>query len=498
MGDTWTKENRENRTPMALLSYQAEWVEDLSPVKVMEKSRRIGISWAEAADDSLLAASDSGMDVWYIGYNKDMAQEFIEDCGDWSRYYGLAAGEISEVVIADEDKDIQSYRIRFASGWKITALSSRPSNLRGKQGKIVIDEAAFHPDLAGLIKAALAMLVWGGRVAFISTHNGDDNEFNDLVKDIRAGKTDYSIHRVTIDDAIEQGLYERICLRLNREYSREAEAAWLAKLLDDYGSDADEELRCIPSQGSGVYLPRHLIEGVMNVSIPVLRLSLDAGFSEKPDHVRESEIEAWLDLEVKPWLDTLDENQRHYFGEDFGRSGDLSVIVPLAQRADLTYRAPFVIEERNVPFRQQEQILFYVIERLPRFSGGALDARGNGQYLAEVTAQKFGHSRVRQVMLSEPWYRENMPPYKAAFEDKAIALPKDADILDDHRAVKMIKGVAKVPDKYEGLGADGGQRHGDSAIAGALGWFAVRETEYGEVEYRSVSPRRTAGIKGAW
>ena len=33
----------------------------------------------------------------------------------------------------DERSDILAYRIRFASGHKIVALSSRPSNLRGKE-----------------------------------------------------------------------------------------------------------------------------------------------------------------------------------------------------------------------------------------------------------------------------------------------------------------------------------------------------------------------------
>jgi len=63
----------------------------------------------------------------------------------------------------------------------IVALSSRPSNLRGKQGNIVIDEAAFHDNLPALLKAALAIMMWGGRIRVISTHNGADNPFADLV-----------------------------------------------------------------------------------------------------------------------------------------------------------------------------------------------------------------------------------------------------------------------------------------------------------------------------
>ena len=174
-----------DRTPMALLPYQQRWCADTAQVKVCEKSRRIGLTWGEAADTALLASRTNGMDSWYIGYNKDMAIEFIRDCANWAKFYGLAAGEIEETVEVfkdgDEDKAILAFVIRFASGWRITALSSRPSNLRGKAGRVILDEAAFHDDLAELLKAALALLMWGGEVHIISTHNGVDNPFNELV-----------------------------------------------------------------------------------------------------------------------------------------------------------------------------------------------------------------------------------------------------------------------------------------------------------------------------
>jgi hypothetical protein len=146
-----------------LLPYQARWAADRAPVKVMEKSRRIGISWGEAAD-STLYASERGRgekrNVWYIGYTKDMALEFINDCANWARAYNLAASGMEEYEEVDQEeyegvvqeKKILAFRITFQSGWRITALSSRPSNLRGKQGRVIIDEAAFHDDLAGLLR----------------------------------------------------------------------------------------------------------------------------------------------------------------------------------------------------------------------------------------------------------------------------------------------------------------------------------------------------------
>ena len=279
-------------SPYVFLSYQQAWAGDPAPVKVIEKSRRIGLSWSEAGDDALYAASSDGDDVWYIGYNKDMAEEFIEDCAFWAKQYDLAAEEVEEEVIVDEGKDILTFRIKFSSGHKIVALSSRPSNLRGKQGRVVIDEAAFHDQLSELLKAAMALLMWGGQVRVISTHDGEDNPFNELVKDIRAGRKPYSLHRVTFDEALEAGLYRRICLVRGLQWSPEAEKAWRQEMIDFYGSDAEEELFCIPSKGGGTYLSRVLVENCMSSDISVIRYAQTDDFKFYPEEERVSEVEA--------------------------------------------------------------------------------------------------------------------------------------------------------------------------------------------------------------
>jgi phage FluMu gp28-like protein len=494
-----------------LLPYQARWVADQSPVKVMEKSRRIGISWAEAADDTLYASEKGAgekRNVWYIGYNKDMAQEFINDCANWAKAYSLAASEMEEYEEIDEEefdgvvqaKKILAFRITFQSGWRITALSSRPSNLRGKQGRVIIDEAAFHEQLGELLKAALALLIWGGQVRIISTHNGDANDFNSLVQDIRAGKKPYSLHRVDFDEALGDGLYRRICEVLKREWTPEAEADWRQSVIDFYGDDADEELFCVPSQGSGTYLTRALIETCLSAEIPVIRYEQPRSFAELADHLRYAEVKDWCEEVLLPLLRDLDPKRNSVVGEDFGRSGDLSVFIPLLEQQSANWQAPFHIELRNMPFLQQEQIFYYVCDRLKRFRYAALDARGNGQYLAERAMQKYGAGRVAQVMLTDQWYRDAMPRYKAAFEGKNILLAKDADVIEDHRAFKMIKGVAKLPET-KNKGQDKKQRHGDSGVAGAMAWFAVHaEWSDGPTEYETVKTRDSfKGMEtGAW
>lgn len=461
------------------LPYQSRLAQAVAEnqVVVIEKSRRTGISWAASFIADLTAAlskSDGGCDVFYIGYNLEMAREFIDYCADHARIMQQVVGTVNESFWNDpekEEKDIKVFRIDFKSGNKVLALPSRARALRGMQGLVIIDEAAFHDGLDELLKAALALLMWGGKVLIISTHNGDTNPFNTLVTDVRSGRRPYKLLRLTLDDALEDGLYRKICEQRGLPWSAQAELAWRSEIFANYGPAADEELNCIPSAGTGAYLPLALIEARAEPDIPVIRWGCDSNFVLLSEKIRQAEADVFLHEQVAPLLDQLDQKTPHVFGVDFGRSGDLTVIW-LLSLGDLLHRQTrFVIELRNVPFEQQRQILHHVLDGTPLLRAGALDGRGNGQYLAEVTVQRYG-SRIESVQLSESWYRENMPPLRAGFEDGLLTLPQDREITDDLRSLTLVRGVARVPEGR--TTGSTGKRHGDAAIALALAYAASR------------------------
>lgn len=494
----------DDAAPPVLLGYQQRWVADQSPLKLGEKSRRIGLTWAEAADNVLTASAEGGSNVFYISATQDMAIEYIEACSMWANAYDLAAGEIAEGIwIDDGDKEIKTYRIDFPkSGRRIVALSSRPANLRGKQGDIVIDEAAFAPDLAGLIKAAMAMLMWGNRVHIFSTHDGDDNEFNELINEVRAGKRKGTVHRITFAEAVADGLYRRVCLRRGRPWSQEAEDAWVADVRSFYGDDADEELDVIPARGGGTYLPLALVEARMVPAgelVPIVRQRWKTEFSLLPEPTRAAEVAEWCREHLAPVLAGLDRDRRHGFGEDFAREGDLTIITAIEEGRDLVRRPRLVVELGGCPFAQQRQILAFIVSRLPRFFAGALDATGNGAELAEYAADTWGHSRIEQIKLSDMFYLEQMPRFKAALEDATLdALPRDDQCRDDLRAIKKLNGVPKLG-KAKTQTADGRkvQRHGDFAISLFLGYYAMtREREPGRCDGYVPMPRRVTSIPG--
>ena len=469
----------------ALLPYQRRLLDAVAKhdVVVVEKSRRIGVTWALAADAALTAGQKGGMDVLYIGYNYEMTREFIAEAGRWAERFSIAAQAAEEVLLEDE-RAIKAFRINFASGRKALALSSCPRGLRGRQGKVIFDEAALHDDLPGILKSALALLIWGGKVIITSTHMGQDNPFNELVMDIRAGRKPYKLLRFTFADALKDGLYERTCIAAKRQPSAAGKAAWREEIYKQYGADAGEELDCVPAEGGGTFLSLTLIESCA-VQAPVVRWAEDNAFAEVSPHLREAATRDWCSQHLTPLLEKMDAGAPTCFGVDFGRSGDLSVIWPLATEKDLKRTTPFIVELRNIPYEQQKQVLVFLGERLPRFRRGAMDATGNGAYLAEAAMQKFGSARIEQVKLSVDYYREHMPRLKAALEDNKLAVAADEDIVSDLRCLVMKDGVAQVPKNARRRGRDGRERHGDAAIAACLAW-AASESGSPVMEFRSL------------
>ncbi|WP_054007875.1 terminase family protein [Cypionkella psychrotolerans] len=495
--------------PAVLLPYQARTVSLLDsgcPVLFVEKSRRIGLTWALGAYAVLRAArqkSSGGMDVMYISYSREMTREFIDACGMWARAFNSAAGAVEEVLFDQdsEDKAINAFRIKFASGFEIMALSSAPRGLRGKQGCVIIDEAAFVDDLEALLKSAMAFTMWGGQVVVCSTHLGAENEFNVQIQDILGGRVNYAHLSITLDQALEQGLYRRIALVTGKIWSPEAEADWRQGVINRYRDNADEELYCVPSMSSGSWLPAPLIEARMTVKTPVLRLELPRDYMFR-SRLDQAALMAQFMEELRAQLAALDLTPQFAFGFDFARVADLTAGSLMAIEQRLKRREVLAFELRNVPGVEQKLIVRTIFQHVrSRLIGAAFDATGMGWTVAEDLGREFGLREdpegsgiVIAVKFTEEWYRLNMPPLKVAFEDDMIALIADAEHLGDIRAIKIVRGIARVPALREGT--TGKKRHGDHAIAVALAHWAsrMRFTEYGYVPVnRAATPANGSG-----
>lgn len=491
-----------------LMKHQAEWVGIKASIKACPKGRRTGITFAEALDDTITAASTrkaGGSNVFYIPDSKDKGLEFVGYAARFARVIGEAQGQgvssIEEFLFPDQDergnsKHITAWRIRFSSGFQICALSSRPANIRGLQGIVVIDEAAFHQDVQAVLDAATALLIWGGQIRVISSHNGKSNPFNQFCKDIEAGLygDDAKVFKATFDDAVKNGLYERKCLMTGETPTAEDKERWYKKIRAGYGprkAAMREELDAIPRDGGGVALPTVWIERSMREVRPVLRLVLDDDFSHQTERERIEWGRDWIRAQIAPLLEGLDSTRQHVFGMDYARHRDFSVVIPLEIGQTLQRRAPFIIEMHRVPTRQQEQILWALIDGLPQFAGGAMDATGSGQTLAEYTADKYGASVIHEIDLSRGWYGQWMPKLiQGGFEDAMIDLPRDVSLEADLRAIEMVDGIPMVPKvRKEDLKDPDLFRHGDGAIALALAWFASCN-KASPIEFDSIGKKR--------
>lgn len=473
-----------------LMAHQVQWVKIRAPIKACPKGRRTGITFATALDKTITAASRKsagGDNVFYIGDTKEKGLEFIGYCAKFARTIARAQGQgvssIEEFLFEDQDetgksKFITSYRIRFSSGFQIVALSSRPANIRGLQGIVVIDEAAFHPDVQGVLDAATALLIWGGSIEVISSHNGKSNPFNQFCRDIEAGRygAEARVFTVTFDDAVRNGLYERSMLMAGKPATAEEKAAWYARIRKAYGprlAAMREELDAIPRDGNGVAIPSLWIENAMREERPVLRLLLDDDFNSRSPRDRESWAEDWIRIHLAPLLAKLDTQRTHVGGYDFARHRDFATLVPIELTQTLVRRVPFVIEMHKVPTKQQQQISWALWRGLPRFCGVAIDATGSGETIAEYTADEFGGELVHQIKLNRAWYGTWMPKMAANFEDGFFDLPRDANLLEDVRAIELVDGIMMVPDVRQADMKDPELfRHGDFGISLCLANFA--------------------------
>lgn len=496
-----------------LMKHQAEWCAVQADLKAASKGRRTGITFAEALDDTLIASSRKaagGDNIYYIPDTKDKGMEFIGYCAHFARVIAeaqsMGLSRIEEFLFEDQDEAgntrmINAYRIRFSSGFAIVALSSRPANIRGLQGIVVIDEAAFHQNVQAVLEAATALLIWGGKIRIISTHNGRKNPFNQLCDDILKGRygADAKVYTATFDDAVRNGLYERVCMMRQWEPSVEAKKKWYTKIRASYGprkAAMREELDGIPRDGGGKSIPGVWIDRALKDGRPVLRLTMDDDFVKKPDFERKVFVDVWIKMHLAPLAKLLDPRLQTVFGMDFARHRNFTEITPLQITQTLRRSAPFVLELHNVPSRQQEQILWVFIKMLPMWRGGAMDATGPGLTLAEYTADEFGHDMIHQVTLNRGWYAAWMPKMVKNFEDDQYDLPRDVNIDEDLRAVEDVDGVPRVPEvNTKDLKEPELFRHGDFAISLVMAEFAAINMS-APMEFTSDGESRGSDLEG--
>lgn len=392
------------------LPYQAKWIKDPSRLKIMQKSRQIGLSWSTAY--SLVrdtAAADARNDVWVSSRDDIQARLFLEDCKAFAGILQMAAADLGEQVV-DPDRKISAYVLQFANGKRINSMSSNPDAQAGKRGTRVLDEFALHPDPRKLYAIAYPGITWGGSMQIISTHRGSQNLFNELIQEIqhKNNPKGFSLHTVTLQDALDQGFLEKLKTKLPPDDERQGMDAGEYFDFIRAGCPDEEtfqqEYMCQPSDDASAFLTYDLIRGC-----------------------EYAPAEIWE-------TDLTDGKNPLYLGVDVGRDHDLTVLWLVEKFGGVSFTRR-KIELRNETFDEQERQL-YALLALPQLRRCCIDATGIGRQFAERAQQRFGTYKVEQVQFTGPVKEELAYPLRAAFEDKSVRVPNDELVRADLRAVK--------------------------------------------------------------
>ena len=474
-----------------MLPYQAKWIKDRSLRRLMEKSRRVGISYATAYDAvSQHSQKDRRIDTWFSSRDDLTAREFIIYCQKFGRVLGVAADVMfGETVLFGEDgKQSATASVqRFQNGTRINSISSNPDVFAGKGGDVGLDEFALRNNPRNVYDIAKATTAWGGRMSIISTHRGVKNFFNRLITDERSGdkrkQRGISIHRVTLTMALEQGFLWKLQTKLAEDDPRMAmdEDEYWSYEINGYSSRerAMQELECQPEDEETVYLPYDLLEG----SFFTPQDDLVAHTEEATDfRGKKGKIRYLLPPGVTPagFRDYLAARRLAggslYHGKDVARRKDLSVDV-IGEKRDGLLALRGVIEFDRVAFSRQEAVLYPL---MPLVARSCVDETGIGMQFAERAAEKFGAWRVEGITFNIGNKAMLAGPLHIAFQDRYLRIPNDELMLGDLRMVR--KETVGDHERFVASDDEDGDSHADRFWGLALMLHASKGANAGAIQ----------------
>ena len=397
-----------------MLPYQERWITDPAIMKLMEKSRRIGISYGSAYEDVRRhSLADNRLQTWVSSRDELTAKQYVRDCMAFAKLLHAAAVDTGEKILVDDGgKQHTVQTINFANGQPLHSLSSNPDAFAGRGGYVRLDEFALRKDPGAVYAIAGPTIDWGGALAIISTHRGSGNYFNTLIREIRekGNPKRFSHHKVTLQDALDQGFLWKLQTKLKDGDPRlEFDEADYFDYQRSRARDQEtflQEYMCVPADDAGAFLEYALIDGACY-------------------------------KEGEKWEFTIEQARACgnpiYCGIDIGRHHDLTslLVVETVGGVQLVRKR---IDLVKMMFSTQESVLYPWIELAKRT---CIDSTGLGMQFAERAAQRFGKYRVEGITFSGPVKEELAYPVRSAFEDGAIKIPfGDDPFISDLRKIR--------------------------------------------------------------
>jgi phage FluMu gp28-like protein len=388
------------------MPYQAAWIRDDSRLKIVEKGRQIGFSYADSYDSvRKVAPKDARLDVWVSSRDEIAAKQYLLYCKRWAKVLNYAAEDLGEVLV-DHDKNLTAFVLRFANGLSINCVSSNPDAIASKTGHVKADEFALRKlDLQREVYAiGKPATQWGGQFSIISTHRGVGSLFNSIIKDVRerGNPMGWSLHSVPIQTAVEQGLVEKIN---HASGAYETRADFLARIRRECIDEEQwlQEYCCIPADEAAAFITYEMITACEDNSAP--------------------KDFAYLETCPNPL----------YLGFDVARTTHLSVIDVEEKVGDVFWERQR-LELRGKTFAEQEFELNRFMA-LPAVRRVCIDSTGLGMQLAERAVARWGY-RAEAVRFSGTVKEDLAFPLRSAHEDRTLRYARDEKLRADLRGIK--------------------------------------------------------------
>ena len=438
----------EKLSPKDLLyPLQRKFCDDKSQYKIGVTTRQWGKSTVTALEAVHDCITDVGAKWVCMSAGERQSLEWMSKAREMMSAYQMVIKDIAEDRGGMSEGLLRSADIQLANGSRIIAIPANPSTARGYSANIILDEFAYHEDpdaiwaamfpgtanqLAGTFLDRWRALLAGEstdirrnlKVRVVSTFNGRNNKFFNLWE--HAKENGYSTHKVTIHDAIADGM--------------PLDEAKLRLALDDSDIWA-QEFECEPMDSSSVLLPYDLIAKC-----------------ESPEATTMVAPEFWG--AATPNL---------FMGIDFARKRDLSVAWTDQLVGDVM-QAREVLEMRAMSTPDQIDLLRPRIRCCQRV---ALDYTGPGVGMGDYLVKEFGEwklsehksGKIELVTFGNANKVEMFTKLRMAFEQLKCRVPINRLIREDlHSICRVVSPQGNIT--YRAPHTDDG--HADRCTAKAL------------------------------
>jgi len=410
-------------TPKDLLySLQRKFIDDAAPYKIGVTTRQWGKSTVTSGEAVHGCLVDPGAKWVCMSAGERQSMEWLNKAKEWQAAYQLVVKDFTEDRGGLAEGLLRAAEIQFTNGSRIIAIPANPSTARGYSANVILDEFAHHENpsaiwsamfpsttnrLAGTFADRWRALLNGKdtdirrelKLRVVSTFNGRNNKFFQLWE--RAATNGYSAHKVTVHDAIADGM------------PLDAEKLRLA--LDDAEAWA-QEYECEALDGSAVLLPYDLIAQCE---------SEEATASISPEFYHPSATSSQI-----------------FIGWDFARKRDLSVPWIAEKMGDVLHTRE-VVEMRGVSTPDQLSAMQHRLQKAARV---ALDYTGPGIGLGDELVKRFGeydpakhlYGKIELVTFTAAEKLKLFPPLRVAFEKRAVRVPVHRTIREDLHSMQRV------------------------------------------------------------